>query len=680
MADSTLKLQINKGYPTPFGVTKRANGTNFSLYSKHATNVTLYFFEGDNPSPVQKVDVVNKTGEVWHVLIHNVPAHFKYAYRINGPQAKNRIFSFYPDKFLLDPYAKAVDTVNRWEEEKYRTSYQPLGIVFPPKEFDWEQVKPPNLFLKDLVIYEMHVRGFTQHTSSGVKNKGTFLGLIEKIPHLVELGINAVELLPVVEFNEMENKLRSLSTQEKLYNYWGYSPVNFFSLMNRYATAKALPGDVIIEFKTMVRELHRQGIEVILDVVFNHTAEGNERGPVISYKGIDPTVYYLIDQHNHYSNYTGCGNTINGNHPAVIELIRDCLRYWVAEMHVDGFRFDLASALTRGLHGEPLSPAPLFDAISQDPILSSTKLIAEPWDAQGLYQLGSFYPEESRWSEWNDQYRKCVRRFIKGIPYEKRIFATRICGSQDLYGNRSPLSSINYATCHDGFSLYDLVSYNVKHNLENGEDDRDGNPDNESWNCGFEGPTTNPKILSLRERQIRNFHLAVMLSQGIPMLLMGDEYKHTRMGNNNPWGQDNELNWFLWNKLDENKGFFRFYKSLIHFRKRHPILKNDKFLTSADIEWHGHKPFEPKWDIITLFLAFVIRDAKKHQDLYAAFNASNQTVQVVLPPPPSSKTWHLIVNTANDPPLDFIEEKNVTSLNSDSMEMISHSAILLKAF
>jgi len=679
MPDSSLKLQTSGGYPTPFGVTRRINGTNFSVYSKHATTVTFYFFEDNNPSPVKKVDITNKTGDVWHVLIYNLPPHFKYAYRINGPQGRNQTLSYHPDNLLLDPYAKAVDTTNYWEEEKYRTAYQPLGIVSSPKEFDWEQVKPPNLLLKDLVIYEMHVRGFTQHSSSGAKNKGTFLGVIEKIPHLVELGINAIELLPVTEFNEMENKLRNPSTHKKLCNYWGYSPVNFFSLMNRYATSKALPGEVIIEFKTMVRELHRQGIEVILDVVFNHTAEGNERGPVISYKGIDPTVYYLFDQRNHYSNYTGCGNTINGNHPAVVELIRDCLRYWVSEMHIDGFRFDLASVLTRGLRGEPLSPSPLIEAISQDPVLSSARLIAEPWDAQGLYQLGSFYPGESRWSEWNDQYRKCVRRFIKGTPHEKRVFATRVCGSQDLYGNRSPLSSINYATCHDGFSLYDLVSYNVKHNLENGEDDRDGNPDNDSWNCGFEGPTTNPKILALRERQIRNFHLVLMLSQGIPMLLMGDEYKHTRRGNNNPWGHDNELNWFLWNKLEENKGFFRFYKGLIHFRKKHPTLKNDKFLSPSEIEWHGHKPYDPKWDLVTLFIAFIIKEAKRYQDLYAAFNASSQAVQVVLPPPPKSKNWHLIVNTASDPPLDFIEEENASPLNSDTIEMVSHSAVLLKA-
>jgi isoamylase len=670
---------MSKGYPTPFGVTKRAHGANFSLYSKHASAVSLYFFEDNNPSPVQKVEVVNKTGDVWHVLIHNLPSHLKYAYKISGIYGRSKAF-YHSDKFLLDPYAKAVDTVNYWGEEKSRTVYKPLGIIDSPKEFDWEGVKPPKLLLKDLIIYEMHVRGFTQHSSSGVKNKGTFLGIIEKIPHLVDLGINAVELLPVTEFNEMENRLRHPSTHKKMYNYWGYSPVSFFSLMNRYATPKASLGEVIIEFKTMVRELHRQGIEVILDVVFNHTAEGNERGPVISYKGIDPTIYYHIDQQNHYSNFTGCGNTLNGNHPASIELIRDCLRYWVSEMLIDGFRFDLASALTRGEGGEPLIPSPLFQAISQDPVLSSTKLIAEPWDAQGLYQLGSFCSEESRWSEWNDQYRKCVRRFIKGTPYEKKVFATRICGSQDLYGNRSPLSSINYATCHDGFSLYDLVSYNVKHNLENGEDDRDGNPDNESWNCGFEGLTTDSQILSLRERQIRNFHLALMLSQGVPMLLMGDEYKHTKNGNNNPWGQDNDLNWFLWNQLEDNRGFFRFYKGLIHFRKKNPMLKNDKFFSPSEIEWHGHEPFEPNWDLANLFLAFTIKEAKGDQSLYAAFNTSNQTVQVILPPPISSKEWRMIVNTANDPPLDFNEEESTSALNSDTVEMVSYSAILLKTF
>ena len=672
MSNSTLKLVTSKGYPRPYGVSKRSNGTNFALFSKHAFTVSLCFFEDGNPYPIQKVDLHHKTGYIWHVLIHNLPPHLKYAYRIDGPHGKCQAYCYHPDKLVLDPYAKAVDTCTQWGDKTHPV-YRPLGIVCPVDEFDWEGVNRPKLALKDLVIYEMHVRGFTVHSSSGVKNKGTYLGVIEKIPHLVELGVNAVELLPIAEFNEMENQKKNPLNQSALYNYWGYSTVNFFSLMNRYATNRL---EVLIEFKTMVRELHRHGIEVILDVVFNHTAEGNVNGPVLSYKGIDPSIYYLIDHNGRFSDYTGCGNTFNSNRIISIELIRDCLRYWVSEMQVDGFRFDLASALIRGQNGEPLSPSPLIEQISQDPILAGTKLIAEPWDAAGLYQVGSFYTKESRWSEWNDKYRNTLRQFINGKPGAIKIFATRLCGSEDLYGyKRNPLSSINHVTCHDGFSLYDLVSYNQKHNEENGENNKDGNPDNESWNCGVEGPTTDPKVVAIRERQMRNYHLALMLSQGIPMVLMGDEYQHTRNGNNNPWCQDNERNWFLWDQLEVKKGFFRFYKSLIQFRKKHPVLKKGRFLGASDIEWHGVEPSEPDWN--GLLLAFVIKDPVQGHDLYAAFNTQNKVVDVVLPPLPDGKHWHMVVNTANKRPQDYMED--TAAVPSNSIQLLEYSSILLSA-
>ncbi len=659
--------------PYPFGVLKQGEKLNFSLVSPHAKKVTLCFFDPQNKKCVAEYPLCpqkNRTGQVWHIAISDLDEKLLYAYKIDPPLNKNQ-------HFVLDPYAKDVDAGIIWGKNK---NYHPLGRISLPTDFDWTGESRPSIPINDLIIYEMHVRGFTQSPSSQVNKPGSFLGVIEKIPHLLDLGINAIELLPIQEFNEMEylQAHPNLASDSPLYNFWGYSTVNFFSPMQRYATSMK-PGAAIDEFKTMVKALHQHGIEVLLDVVFNHTAEGNNQGPILSFKGIDNALYYLLDEHERYFNFSGCGNSFNANHPVVQEFIIDCLRYWVTEMHVDGFRFDLASALTRGTNGNPLQNAPLIEAITRDPILASTKLIAEPWDADGLYQVGHFAPQTVRWCEWNGKYRDSVRSFIKGTPHSQSTFSMRICGSQDLYSNRKPYSSINFITSHDGFTLADLVSYNTKHNLSNGEDNRDGTNDNESWNCGVEGETTDEEMILLRERQMRNFHLALIVSQGIPMLQMGDEYGHSKGGNNNTWCHDAPINWFLWDKLKENASFYRFYRGLIDFRKKHPTLKHTSFLSPTDIDWHGTTPFHPNWNNPIPFIAFTLKDNIHAKDLYIAFNAHSQPITVTLPSETTqSMHWRWVVNTANASPNDFFLENDRMPLETASYTLEPFSAILLE--
>ena len=445
--------------------------------------------------------------------------------------------------------------------------------------------------------------------------------------------------------------------------------------MNRYATRDEI-GVATREFTTLVRELHRHEIEVILDVVFNHTAEGGITGPTYSFKGIDNPIYYLLEG-DKYANYTGCGNTFNCNHPVVIQLILDCLRYWVLRMHVDGFRFDLASILLRGKQGQPLENSPLVEAMSGDPVLAATKLIAEPWDAVGMYNVGTFYPQEVRWSEWNGKYRDSVRAYIKGSPAVKGLFTTRVCGSQDFYYNRTPQASLNFVTCHDGFTLHDLVSYDRKHNEGNGEHNQDGTNDNESWNCGVEGETDSKPILELRERQMRNFHLALMISLGIPMVHMGDEYGHTKRGNNNTWCQDNELNWFLWDQL-EHSSFTRYFKLLNQFRHATPLLKRTEFLDRKDVIFHGPEPLKPDWSPENLFIAFTLVDHEEGKDIYAAFNAKDTPQIVEFPAPPEGTAWHMIVNTGLPSPREIVEEEQAPPLDNLLLKMAPFSAVLLK--
>lgn len=669
-----MSLSTSPGIPFPLGCTENKSGVNFAIYIKNAHEVFICLFnEANSTIPFEEIKLdplINKTGETWHIAFDSLPSFTLYNYRVIPQIDKGKCYH------LLDPYAKGISSHSQWGEiSKKNIPYKPLG-KFIPDSYDWEGDRPLNIPLNELIIYEMHVRGFTQHPSSGVDHLGTFSGIKHKIPYLKSLGINAVELLPIFEFNECETQLVNPKNHQKLHNFFGYSTVNFFSPMNRYA-AQCEEAKALNEFKDLVKALHQNGIEVILDVVFNHTFEGSQTGPSLCFRGLDAEAYYMINDQGAYLNFSGCGNTINSNHPIVIEWIIQALRYWVVEMHIDGFRFDLASIMTRDEDGTPLAKAPLVEAISKDPCLSQTKLIAEAWDAAGLYQVGSFY-RGKRWSEWNGKYRDCVRRFIKGTPGNKTAFATCLAGSQDLYGWRgSPLCSVNFVTAHDGFSLADLVSYNDKHNEENGEQNKDGFDHNDSWNCGVEGPSHNKKIISLRDRQMRNFLLALSLSQGIPMFSMGDEYAHTRKGNNNTWCQDNELNWFLWDHLDKQHDFHRFFKGLIEFRKNEPLLRHENFLTEQDVTWHGVQLMNAEWDKDNGFVAFTLNNQDGIPKLYAAFNASTSGLTVAIPLAPKDQAWHWVVNTNNSPPDDFYDANQRKLVDGHSLKMGPFSAVLL---
>lgn len=668
---------MSKGTPFPFGAFETSDGINFAIYAKEVDKISLYLFhEKDLTKPLYMVTLKpeeNRTGDVWHCLIKDLPSSFVYEYLISK---KND--SSHP-QHILDPYAKSLFSNHSWDDEaNSHVSYKPLSKFTKNTPFDWEHDSPPNIPLSHLIIYEMHVRGYTKDPSSQVKYPGTYRGIIEKIAHLKDLGINAVELMPIHEFNENGSLQTNPENKQKLHNYFGYSTTNFFTPMNRFASHSD-DIDAITEFKMMVKELHKNGIEVILDVVFNHTYEGNENGSNHCFRALDASAYYMINGEGGYLNFSGCGNTFNCNHPVSIEFIITALRYWVIEMHVDGFRFDLASIFNRAADGTPIQNAPIVEAISKDPILASIKLIAEPWDAGGLYQVGSFFPSSQRWLEWNGKYRDVVRRFLKGTPDQKKTFVEAISGSKDLYGlGKTPTVSINFITAHDGFSLEDLVSYNEKHNNMNGEENRDGLNDNDSWNCGAEGETEDQAILDLRNRQMRNLMVALMISQGIPMILMGDEYAHSKNGNNNTWCQDNQLNWFLWNQLKEKGDFYRFYRLMIHFRKSHPILNRDTFWNENDIKWHGVNPDQPEWELENQLIAFSLY-SEGQPDLYIAFNASGNELVFNLPSPGEDNHWKWIINTNNPAPLDFYDDKKSKIVKQNHVTLARYSCIVLKA-
>ncbi len=638
------KLESSRGAPTPLGVSLHDDGLNFALFSQHASHVALLLFMPGSDTPFFESELdakTHQTGWIWHVCVRGLKTHaIEYAYRVEGSNQdpKNR---FMPKRLLSDPYAKGLSSPVHWGETPQANSRSQVILDTP---FDWEGSAPPRIPPEELVIYEMHVRAFTQDPSSGVRNRGTYLGIIEKIPYLKSLGVNAVELLPIFEFDECANTHTHPKTGERLYNFWGYATINFFTPMLRYGTIDA--------FRTLVRELHKNGIEIILDVVYNHTGEGPEEGPTYSFRAIDNQVYYMMDAEGKYLNFTGTGNTLNANHPLVTRLIADSLRYWVTQMHVDGFRFDLASCLTRDETGKPLVFPPLIHLLTHDPLLKDTKLIAEAWDAAGLYQVGSF-PGEGRWAEWNGIYRDTVRRFLKGTDNYAGAFASALCGSENVYGkNLKPYHSINFVTAHDGFSMHDLVSYQNKHNMNNGEHNRDGSDQNDSWNCGVEGPTHDTAILQLRTQQMKNMHTALLLSLGTPMLLMGDEYGHTRQGNNNPYCQDNALNYFLWDEWEKNAEYVRFHRLVIQLRKAHPVFRRTRYLLDNDVEWHGFKPLQPNWDPSSRFVAYTL---KGKEPFYIAFNAHFKPAHVELPPPPKGKAWHPLIDTALPSPHDFNE-------------------------
>lgn len=659
----------SRGASAPLGFSEIGNKGNFALFSKNATRVTLGLFNSSKEG-VQREFAMHRTGDIWHIGLENIPSNTLYSFRCEGPKDPRPEDLFKPELWMADPCAKILATAHSWGTKD--KSY--LCLAASPPSFDWEGVSSPGYELADLVIYEMHVRGFTQHSSSQVENPGTFLGVLEKIPHLKKLGINAVEFMPIFEFDEIHCKDIQPVTGEPLPNYWGYNTLFFMAPMRRFAANESLFAP-INEYKTLIRELHRSGIEVILDVVFNHTGEGNEKNYFINFRGIDNQVYYMVDPQGYYRNFTGCGNTFNGNHPDVQAYILECLRYWIEEMHIDGFRFDLASTFTRDLDGSPIGSAPIVTAITDLCKAKKVKLIAEAWDAAGLYQVGYFPNHWGYWSDWNGKYRDTVRKFIKGTYSQAGAFADAISGSQSIYhDSKTPTSSLNFITAHDGYTLRDLVTYQMKHNYENGEMNLDGTSCNDNWNCGAEGPTLNAGIAALREKQMRNFLLALFLSQGVPMLLMGDEYGHSRKGNNNPFVQDNDLNWFLWNVLEKNEKIFSFVSKLIDFRKKHKILRQSRFLSEDDIQWHGSLPFAPDWSEASRFLAFTLNG---ETPLYAAFNAYHFPVAATLP---SNGIWRQIVNTDMDWNENFFDSLDEAPVLPQQIELPAHSAILLTRY
>ncbi|KAA8538124.1 hypothetical protein F0562_027732 [Nyssa sinensis] len=689
MLETSRSLKVLPGQAYPLGVSELETGINFAIFSQHATAVTLCLSLPERGKQ-DRLDGgmmeltldphVNKTGDIWHICVEDLPrSNVLYGYRIDGPRSWHQGHRFDSSIVLIDPYAKLIEGRRFFGDasDKMSNFFGTYDLNSLP--FDWgDDYKLPSIPEKDLVIYEMNVRAFTADESSGLdlNIRGSYLGVIEKIPHLLELGINAVELFPVFEFDEFEFQRRP-NPRDHMLNTWGYSTINFFAPMSRYASAGGGPLNAAREFKEMVKALHGAGIEVILDVVYNHTNEADDKNPyTTSFRGIDNKVYYMVNLNNNGQllNFSGCGNTLNCNHPVVMELILDSLRHWVVEYHVDGFRFDLTSVLCRGTDGSPLNAPPLIRAIVRDAILSRCKIIAEPWDCGGLYLVGRF-PNWDRWAEWNGKYRDDVRRFIKGDTGMKGSFASRVAGSADLFrvNKRKPYHSINFVIAHDGFTLHDLVSYNFKHNDANGEGGNDGTNDNFSWNCGYEGETADVNIKALRSRQMKNFHLALMISQGTPMMLMGDEYAHTRYGNNNSYGHDTAINHFQWRQLNAMKSnLFRFFSEMIKFRRAHHVFGRENFIGKNDVTWH-----EDNWDNNeSKFLAFTLHD-NYGGDIYLAFNAHDYFVKVAIPSPPPNRQWFRVVDTNLKSPDDFVP-KGVPGIGK-TYNVAPYSAILFEA-
>ena len=670
------RTDVRVGVPLPLGPYARGKGVNFAFFSRNASRVRLELF--DHPEEATAARVIdldparNRTGDVWHVWIEGIRPGQLYAYRVDGPYQPRDGHRFNFNKLLLDPFAAAISRFPTWEfgpargydpsvpdGDSVRSMVDNAGAmpkcVFTQEHFHWHDDRPPRHPWSETVIYETHVRGFTVHPSSGVEHPGTYRGLMEKIPYFKNLGVTAVELMPVQEFNEHQAGGINPQTGQPLGNYWGYDPVVFFAPKASYSSSGGV-GQQKLEFKEMVRAFHGAGIEVFLDVVFNHTAEGNEHGPTLCFRGIDNSIFYLLaDDKRSYKDYTGTGNTINANHPVVRDHIYTALRYWVVEMHIDGFRFDLAAVLGRGRSGNLLPNAPLLERIAEDPILRDVKIIAEAWDAAGAYGVGSF--SERRWAEWNGQYRDDVRRFWRGDDGFLGVFAQRICGSADIYSKsgKGPECSINFVTCHDGFTLHDLVSYRQKHNEPNGQNNRDGTDENFSENYGAEGETADGRIESMRKRQIKNFLLTLFISRGVPMLLGGDEFRRTQGGNNNPYCQDNETSWHDWRCREQHREIFRFTRGMIAFRRAHPILSKEQFYTDAEIRWIGPQGGLPNWtDPKEKRFACLVHE-EEQRAICLMFNAGADAVEIGLPPVPPGARWHLAVDTSREAPQDLFD-------------------------
>jgi len=693
MASASLQIafQAEKGSPHPLGATPDRQGVNFSLFSSNATAVELLLFKHHNdPKPFQTIQLnpnVNKTFHFWHVYVKGLSGGAHYAYRVDGSSDLSAGHRFNPKKVLIDPYAKG-NTDKLWKRvdacgpnDNLATSMR--SVVIDSEDYDWEGDRPLNRAMEDTIIYELHASGFSKSPSSGVKDPGTFSGIIEKIPYLKELGVTAVELLPIFDFDE--TAVLRVADGKPLTNFWGYSTLGFFAPQCAYCV-NAEAGMHLREFRDMVKALHKAGIEVVLDVVFNHTDEGNHEGPVYSFKGIDNRVHYFLvpGDRQFYFDYSGCGNTFNCNHPIPQKLIVDCLRYWVREAHVDGFRFDEGSILSRGEDGVPLAHPPVVWQIELDEDLANSKVIAEAWDAAGLYQIGNFPGD--RWSEWNGRFRDDIRRFVKGDAGLVGAVASRLAGSSDLYqdSGKLPINSVNFVTCHDGFTLNDMVSYNAKHNEANGEDNRDGINDNLSWNCGVEGESTDPTIEALRTRQIKNFATLLLLSRGVPMFVAGDEVRRTQRGNNNAYCQDNDVSWFDWNLVDKNRDLYRFWKRMIEFRKNHPTLRQRSFFNGAvnerglaEVSWHGCKLNSPGWsDPSARALGMTLGGFDGEADIHVMLNMYWEKLDFEIPPLANGR-WFKVLDTAEPSPHDIVDPGNEVQVDGSVCPVQGRSIVAL---
>ena len=640
---------VRPGFYEINGATAIPGGVNFTVYSHGATSIELLLFhrEEETPFAVLPFPQNYRIGNVYSMIVFKLNIEdFEYAYRVDGPYEPEKGKIFDKSKYLLDPYAKAVTGQSEWGSSSPRGQHYKARVV--KDDFDWGDLESPLIPMEDLVIYELHVRGFTKDGSSGVKHPGTFAGLMEKLPYLKELGINAIELMPIFEFDEMQDYREEGG--QKLYNYWGYSTVSFFAPNTSYTASLEFNREGT-ELKNLILACHQLGMEVYLDVVFNHTAEGNERGPFFSFKGFDNNIYYLLTPDGKYYNFSGCGNTLNCNHPIVHQMIMNCLRYWVTTYRVDGFRFDLASILGRNEDGSPMMKPPLLQAMAFDPILGDVKLIAEAWDAGGLYQVGSF-PSWNRWAEWNGRYRDDMRRYLKGDQGFAQAAALRIIGSRDMYDpNGRKDASVNFITCHDGFTLWDLFSYNEKHNERNGWNNTDGASDNNSWNCGAEGETGDYGINALRRRMCRNAFALLMCSRGIPMFLAGDEFSNTQFGNNNAYCQDNITSWLDWTLLEKNRGMFEFFRYMIRFRKEHRVLRanvSDGCWGLPDVGFYGVNGHCGGFGEHDRYVGVLFTGGERGvgpQAVYVASNAWWEELYVHLPELPASANWTLVVDT-----------------------------------
>lgn len=675
------------GKTYPVGATVSLTGVNFCVFSRNATGMDLLLFDqpdSGTPSQVISLDpTVNRTYHYWNIFVEGIGPGQLYGYRAYGPYQRDQGLLFDPQKVLIDPYALCVMENGNYSRAAAarpgdNTINSIKSVVVDPNAYNWEGDTPLNSPFADANIYEMHVGGFTRNPNSGVEpaKRGTYAGMIEKIPYLVNLGIRAVELLPVQQFDPQD-------APSGMTNYWGYQPLAYFAPHRAYSSRQDALGPVD-EFRDLVKSLHRAGIEVILDVVFNHTAEAGPDGPILSLRGFDNPTYYILDSGNpaYYDDFSGTGNTIDGNETIVRRLIMDCLRHWVQNMHVDGFRFDLASILSRGEDGTPLRDPPILWDIETDPVLSGTKIIAEAWDAAGLYQVTSFVGD--RWAVWNGQYRDTVRRFIKSDPGVVGNFADSLVGSANLYNqpNRNPNRSINFVTAHDGFTLNDLVSYNNKYNLPNGENNMDGTDNNLSWNCGVEGPTSDPVIDGLRQQQIKNFLTALFISQGQPMAVMGDEVRRTQLGDNNPYDLDNEISWFDWSAVPKQHDIFRFVSNFNHFRQQSVIFRDRSFWGapgSASVTWHGVNLNQPDWSNDSHSLALELTHTNSPEHYHIIFNAFWQALSFTLPDLRAGQKWRRLVDTSLTSPNDFSNPPHLLKPGQQQYQVQARSAVILSA-